>query len=343
MDVNYGNTVKRYLLERVTLIHVHRFDPKESQFDDALVSSSVIVFRKSLPPPGHQVRFSFGANLKYLQNEMLVDSEQLKLSPKWSRWPGNAGKKTKPEWTLGDFFEIKRGIATGCNGYFILSKDRMKALGILPGQVKPILPSPRHVHADVIRADENGLPLLEKELFVIDSRRDMSDLKREDPSLYAYLEAGISQKVNSAYLPSRRSPWFSQEVRKPAPYLCTYMGRSRNGRPPFRFIWNQSSAIVHNVYLMLYPKKDLAAALLKDANLYSRVFDALCSIEGDEFASEGRTYGGGLLKVEPKELAKLPADTIHRLLRDVKAKHQQWSLFQNSYNNLSHDEGERAP
>ena len=27
MDVNYGDAVKRYLLQRVTLLHVHRFDP----------------------------------------------------------------------------------------------------------------------------------------------------------------------------------------------------------------------------------------------------------------------------------------------------------------------------
>ena len=47
MDVNYGAALRRYLTERVTLLHIHRFCPTDVQFTDALVSSAVVVFRKS--------------------------------------------------------------------------------------------------------------------------------------------------------------------------------------------------------------------------------------------------------------------------------------------------------
>lgn len=50
MDVNYGASVKRYLLDKVTLLHIHRFDPKEVQFGDALVSSAVVWFSKRSRP-----------------------------------------------------------------------------------------------------------------------------------------------------------------------------------------------------------------------------------------------------------------------------------------------------
>jgi hypothetical protein len=50
MDVNYGGTLRRYLTERVALLHIHRFSPSDLQFADAMVSSAVVVFRKSLPP-----------------------------------------------------------------------------------------------------------------------------------------------------------------------------------------------------------------------------------------------------------------------------------------------------
>jgi adenine-specific DNA-methyltransferase len=63
MDVNYGRSVKRYLLEQVKLLQVHRFDPTEVQFADALVSSAVVFFRKGKPPVDHQVTFSFGGTL----------------------------------------------------------------------------------------------------------------------------------------------------------------------------------------------------------------------------------------------------------------------------------------
>ena len=64
MDVNYGVTLRRYLTERVTLLHIHRFCPTDVQFTDALVSSAVVVFRKAPPPPGHRVRFSFGGPIE---------------------------------------------------------------------------------------------------------------------------------------------------------------------------------------------------------------------------------------------------------------------------------------
>jgi hypothetical protein len=52
MDVNYGNQIKQYLLDKVKLIHIHRFDPDEVQFNDALVSSTVVWLKKIKPPMG---------------------------------------------------------------------------------------------------------------------------------------------------------------------------------------------------------------------------------------------------------------------------------------------------
>jgi adenine-specific DNA-methyltransferase len=64
MDVNYGLTLRRYLTERVMLLHIHRFCPTDVRFTDALVSSAVVVFRKSPPPPGHAARFSFAGPIE---------------------------------------------------------------------------------------------------------------------------------------------------------------------------------------------------------------------------------------------------------------------------------------
>src|SRR5437764_11522392 len=44
MDVNYGEVFKRYLSHQVALLQVHRFDPTDVQFADALVSSAVVIF-----------------------------------------------------------------------------------------------------------------------------------------------------------------------------------------------------------------------------------------------------------------------------------------------------------
>ena len=51
--------LKRYLRERVTPLHIHRFDPGDVQFADALVSSAVVWFRNIPPPLDQSVMFSF--------------------------------------------------------------------------------------------------------------------------------------------------------------------------------------------------------------------------------------------------------------------------------------------
>jgi hypothetical protein len=105
------------------------------------------------------------------------------------------------------------------------------------------------------------------------------------------------------------------------------MGRSRNGKHPFRFIWNRSQATAHNVYLMLYPKGPLQTALHNHPELEAQVFTALQSITPAALISEGRVYGGGLHKVEPKELAQIPARAILEGL-DVRVSiERQESLF----------------
>ena len=63
MDVNYGEAIKQYLLENVNLVRIHRFDPNDVQFGDAIVSSAVVFFRKESPPSDHQIDFTFGGTL----------------------------------------------------------------------------------------------------------------------------------------------------------------------------------------------------------------------------------------------------------------------------------------
>ena len=61
---------------------------------------------------------------------------------------------------------------------------------------------------------------------------------------------------------------------------------------------------------MLYPQGRLRDALIAQPELHARVLEALKRIKPSEVISEGRVYGGGLHKVEPKELAQIPACVV---------------------------------
>jgi len=310
MDVNYGATLRRYLTERVTLLHIHRFCPTDVQFTDALVSSAVVVFRKAPPPPGHHVRFSFAGPIESPSTEAFVPLDVLCHSGKWTQFPARTNFESRDEPTLGDLFVIKRGLATGSNDFFILSDEETKTWHIPRRFLKPILPSPRYLTADIIDARADGAPAVSPQLYLLDCSEPEEKIKANWPRFYSYLQKGRQQDIQTSYLASHRAPWYSQEQRPPAPFLCTYMGRSANGRHPFRFIWNRSDATAHNVYLMLYPKSRLQDALNNHPELAAKVFAALQRVTPGQFISEGRVYGGGLHKVEPKELAQIPARAL---------------------------------
>jgi adenine-specific DNA-methyltransferase len=311
MDVNYGDEVKRYLTERVRLRQIHRFCPADVQFDDALVSSAIVVFEKHKPKPGHTAVFSFGGTLTEPAKSDRIALDELRASKKWTSLPrqGNTRRKNG-SLTLGDFFKVQRGLASGNNDFFIVPRGRLRELGIPPDCVRPILPSPRFLKQEVIEADTDGWPIVDRQLALIDCGISEEEIARKWPHFAAYLQAGRKQGIHEGYLASRRCPWYSQEKRNPAPFLCTYMGRSLER--PFRFILNRSSATAANVYLLLYPKAHLADELMERAE---EVFEALRAIHAEHFFNEGRVYGGGLHKMEPAELMRLPADGLARMLK----------------------------
>src|SRR5579883_1846311 len=85
LDVNYGQQIRKYLQECVTLLRIHRFDPREVQFSDALVSSAIVWFRKCKPPVDHKVEFTFGGTLTQPHSSHLVTISALDAKMKWTK------------------------------------------------------------------------------------------------------------------------------------------------------------------------------------------------------------------------------------------------------------------
>jgi len=317
MDVNYGKAVKLYLLDKVTLLRIHRFDPNDAQFDDALVSSSVVWFRNEPPPSRHAVELTFGGSLLSPKISRVAPVSVLEEEPKWTRFPLLDVRRQEPCYRLSDLFIIKRGIATGHNRFFILTREQIEAHGLPPECFRPILPGPRYVPTDEVEADPNGAPLLDRRLFLLDCRLTEAEVKERYPNLWAYLETGKGN-VSERYLCRTRTVWYFQEERPPAPLLCTYLGRGdkKNGRP-FRFILNHSKATAPNVYLLLYPKPALRRATARDSTFLRRTWKFLNNLPLSSLIGEGRVYGGGLYKLEPKELGNVDVTAITESISGV--------------------------
>ncbi len=332
MDVNYGQQIKQYLLDQVTLLRVHRFDPGEVQFQDALVSSAVVWFRKASPPQNHTVEFTYGGTLSKPKVCSHIPIEVLNHTARWTKFPLNSIPAVlhsdRKQVRLSDLFDVKRGLVTGANDFFILTPEQIAKYQLPQEFFIPILPGPRLLRLDEIEADAVGNPVLEQQLFLLDCKLQEDEVIKY-PKLAKYLQMGKESGVDQGYICRHRSPWYAQEERAPSRLLCTYMGRVGKERSnPFRFILNHSQAIVANVYLMLTPKSGLEKALKDDPVIYRHIWEALTSITPDVLMGEGRVYGGGLYKLEPGELLNIPADTVLTVLPSMfRTYTEQMKLF----------------
>ena len=61
---------------------------------------------------------------------------------------------------------------------------------------------------------------------------------------------------------------------------------------------------------MLYPTPLLQRQLATNPGLLRRLWQALNCIQPEVLLGNGRVYGGGMHKLEPKELANVPVDEL---------------------------------
>lgn len=294
-SVNYGRVIRDYITHDVSIERIHFFDNDDLQFDDALVSSCVLVLRKRPTGPNATALITSGDFNKPNQTAV-VPIDELVLVDKWQHFFSLEDDTAKTR--IGDFFKVKRGLSTGAESFYAKARTEWHELGIGDEWLTPVLPAPRFMHDAVIEADETGWPVEhERALLNIPMDIDESDLP---DSVRAYLDT-CPDKVRNSYTARHRKKWYSIEQREPAPVVCTYM--SRSDEQPFRFVRNKSKAVVTTAYLCLYPCSALTEGELDEICI------SLNSIAPSTLINSGREYGGGLRKLEPKELLSVPFDT----------------------------------
>lgn len=305
LQVNYGRVLREYLTQKVELLHLHTYDVATSQFENARVSSTVVVFRNRSPGIANVARLSIGGSLQDPLEVRDIKMSDLASLPKWVPASWGLRSSRQPKGTpIGKLFVVKRGIATGANNSFVLTTSEVSELGIPKPWVKPVIPKSRTLLTNIVNADSEGNPVVTPRLWLIDTDAPMDVVRREAPKLARYLEQ-VQAEVGTRNLLRARRPFYKQEVRPPPRYFVGYMGRADPPRLRSRFFLNRSVGVVLNNYFGLYPRDHVQALLdsgdLRDTDL----LDALSSIDEREIAREGRVYVSGLHKIEPRELERI--------------------------------------
>jgi adenine-specific DNA-methyltransferase len=297
----YGRAVRRYLTEKVELIRLHVYGRTVPQFEAVDVSPALVVFRKRKPTAEHAVAISSGGSLGTPDTQEVVTVDDLRLAATWTA-PLRLKREETSQFRIGDFFTVRRGIATGANQFFVMTRERARELGIPKSAVKPLLPKVRALPADVVESESDGYPRVSPQLCVIDCSLPETEIRDRYPHLLRYLNTAKRLGILNRRLLKDRALWYRQEHREPPLFLCTYMGRGTAGKLPLRFIWNKSHAIATNTYLLLYPRPALAKILSNDPEAAGRIFSTLQQAAANGIRDHARVYAGGMLKIEPRDL-----------------------------------------
>ena len=312
LSVNYAAVVRKFLFDRFKTVDLVLFT--ERVFPDAEADVVLLLADGFDEGPTDHARVVQSQNAAAL-NPLAVAQKWTPLDPSAKWTPSLLSPEVLHTYSgllsegvfagLEEWGDTTLGMVTGNNRYFALSPDRVRELGIGASELLPLSP-PGSAHLRGLAFDPRAL----KEL---GERGSATWLFRpgEQPSEAAldYIAAGHKAGVDEAYKCRVRKPWWRVPLVKPADLLLTYM----NADTP-RLTTNTAKAhhlnSVHGVYL----KRETAALgrdLLPLASLNSM------TLLGAE--TVGRAYGGGILKLEPREADVLPVPSA-ALVRRAEAK-----------------------
>lgn len=335
LQANYGKSLRQYLTQNVQLLRLHIYDEKQKQFDRAMISTTIVVFKKTKPMTDAVVNISYGESLENPTKTVKIPFKTLADSlDNWrsviTSFPLTVNINETNGILFSDLFDVKRGIATGANNFFVITLDKAIELGIPMCAVKPLLPKARYISSTIIQAFGDGFPDVNPRLVVIDCDLDESEVSDKYPEFYQYLQQAKipdsnGKRIIDRVLVSSRKPWYKQELRSSPLFFLTYMGREKKDLPALYFFLNKSKAIALNNYLLVYPRQWLSDLLQSNDDLCSLLLNCLNDATSNDLLQNSRIYSGGLFKLEPRELCRTHLFNLPVEIIEAYNKHRKFS------------------
>ena len=193
---------------------------------------------------------------------------------------------------LGDAATVRIGAVTGDNRYFTLRPSELQKAGVPRRYARPIITQATHLRAAVLsRADVERLLREDARVLLFSPPRT----GRMHPKVAEYLRLGESLGLPSRHKCSTRKPWYLVPDSSPPNALLLYM----TGTAP-RLILNKARATCTNtIHAVTWRDPGRAAP----ASAALALLTTLAQL-GAEL--EGRSYGDGVLKIEPSAANRLP-------------------------------------
>lgn len=321
LTVNYAAPVRNFLLKRFRDVQLVIF---EKRVFPGVLEEVVLLLAEGEGPTDH---------FKLLQARDLDSLQDMESTPwfpdtrdgKWtsallpSEISGLYSSALSHEdvTVLADWGHTDLGMVTGNNKYFTLSNEDVRRLGLKERELLRISPpGSRHLRGLVL-AKGGWQDLADEGQRVFLFRPDLS---RPSKAALNYIAEGERQGVHQAYKCRMRKPWWAvPQVAVPHLFL-TYM----NHDTP-RLVSNRAKlGYLNSVHGVTIRRgfRQIGMELLPLAALNS------LTLLGAEVV--GRAYGGGMLKLEPREADRLPVpgpELVRNVAPELRAIRPQLARF----------------
>jgi tRNA1(Val) A37 N6-methylase TrmN6 len=297
LTVNYAAEVRRFLLQRFRRVRL------------------VLFARRVFPGVAEEVVLLLaegegGASHFELYQSSGLDALPAPGAPAWTEHRCEGGRKWTSALIAADACSLFRrlaegsgfspllewgetwlGAVTGANAFFALSRGEAGRLGLGPADLLEISP-PGSRHLRGLSFERRAWERLADEgaaCWLFDPAEDSAAVRRR-------IEAGRKRRVHIAYKCRTRSPWWRVPVGNVPDLLLAYMNQDHP-----RLVANEARVRVLN---SLYGVSLRGGLRRLGRELLPLGFLNSFTLLGAEMV--GRSYGGGLLKLEPKEADALP-------------------------------------
>lgn len=304
LDVRYGQAVKEALLSRCQIDEILVLEMDDLAFEGVLTTSAITIATRR-ESPSRRFRLVEGkvnGGIERLR-EISLPAAVAPAALPWTPLLPSRAERIAPllegrSRTLGEYCRVRRGIATGDNSFFAMTEAEVDEWGIEERYLVPVVVGSKDIPTEGPLDDDFRRTRIAEgaRAFLFFCHEPYESLKGTNAARYIDhgRELGLQERFNCR----TRSPWYGVEPVPPADFFTTYMSRDRA-----RIVRNLVGARCMTSLLNVWAKPGLDPDALRPS-----LEDPLNAQLLREF---GRTYGGGLGKIEPGDLVALPIKPPH--------------------------------
>ena len=288
----YGIPIKEKLIRERLLKCIINFKNDQNIFFHATTTCCIMLIDRT---PKEYVSFYNLDKISELENidvhgqekGMAIKYADLDPEEKWRIYISHERKKEYSNLKqVSGFCSVSRGIATGDNHFFCLSKTRIKELSLPEEAFSKCICKSADVKRRVFRySDFCRLANEDKVVYLLDVKG------LDDKALSEYINEGEERKIHKKYLLSHRHPWYSMEQKPAAPIWVSSACRGR-----IKFIRNlagvKSLSTFHSIFINREYENDIDI-----------IFCYFLTPLAQEIIRQNRKkLGNGLDKFQPNDL-----------------------------------------